>query len=117
MIGGMSPASATGVGKRLKEVLVAHRDRLHEVSAICGRRVRQMSWRSFAVARPGQDLSEVNFPSPTLASHEQPPIVFLFSGQGPQHIESEQFSCAFASPRLTLLCSGAPALCALPRIP
>lgn len=92
MIGGLSPASATAVGQRLKGHFTTYRDRLPDISSIYGRRVRQMSWRSFVVAHPRQSLTEVEFPTPTLASHDKPLIVFLFSGQGPQHMESELHS-------------------------
>ncbi|KAK7047807.1 hypothetical protein VNI00_006135 [Paramarasmius palmivorus] len=47
-----------------------------------GSRARQMSWRSYAV---GDSLSQVKFSEPVMVSKRAVPLVFCFSGQGPQH--------------------------------
>lgn len=64
-------------------------EKVPALSTLYGRRSRQMTWRSFAVVTPGQ--TSVTFPAPTFSSRTKPPVVFVFSGQGPQHIQSACF--------------------------
>ncbi|KAF7352570.1 Polyketide synthase [Mycena venus] len=56
---------------------------LTSLSTIYGRRSRQLTWRTFATWVPGQE--RIEFPDPVLAPKTKAPIVFVFSGQGPQH--------------------------------
>ncbi|KAH9841048.1 uncharacterized protein C8Q71DRAFT_890608 [Rhodofomes roseus] len=80
MAGGLSPSSAAGVTSSLLDLARENPDRLPAIANIYGRRVRQMKWRSFAVVNPGQALSAVDFPAPTLA--QDVPTVFLFASYG-----------------------------------
>ncbi|CCM04557.1 uncharacterized protein FIBRA_06738 [Fibroporia radiculosa] len=53
--------------------------------ALCehlGNRARQLPWRSFAIA---ESIEAATFPEPVLAPKRPHPVVFCFSGQGPQH--------------------------------
>ncbi|EGO26553.1 putative polyketide synthase [Serpula lacrymans var. lacrymans S7.9] len=83
---GLSPRSTTAIADSLGGVVNSQPENLAAVSAIYGRRARQMTWRSFAIARPGQQAQALQFPAPALSPRIKPPMVFLFSGQGPQHI-------------------------------
>ncbi|PCH35877.1 ketoacyl-synt-domain-containing protein [Wolfiporia cocos MD-104 SS10] len=82
--GGLTPRSAASVAESF--IATAGRDGVDAaaLSTTCGRRGRQMIWRSYSVVRHGESVSQ--FPPPVMAPREQPPIVFLFSGQGPQHL-------------------------------
>jgi fatty acid synthase, animal type len=54
-------------------------------SVLCnhlGRRARQMSWRTYAVA---DSLEAATFHDPVMVDKRPNPLVFCFSGQGPQH--------------------------------
>lgn len=47
-----------------------------------GVRARQMPWRSFAI---GSSISTSTFSTPQLVPKRRHPVIFCFSGQGPQH--------------------------------
>ncbi|TFY52512.1 hypothetical protein EVJ58_g9975, partial [Rhodofomes roseus] len=83
--GGLSPRSAAAVADDLKQTVAGQTDEAAaDYSIVYGRRARQMTWRSFAVKRPWQDIT--SFSQPVLGPRVKPPVVFLFSGQGPQHL-------------------------------
>ncbi|GBE89507.1 hypothetical protein SCP_1601690 [Sparassis crispa] len=84
--GGLSPRSARAVADSLAALADSHPHELASTSTVYGRRARQMTWRTFAVAQAGPQPSSIRFPSPSLSPQISPPIVFVFSGQGPQHI-------------------------------
>ncbi|KZT66436.1 hypothetical protein DAEQUDRAFT_739999 [Daedalea quercina L-15889] len=78
--GGLSPRSASAVGEKLKDV-ATKRDCMH-VGRALGRRARSMLWRAYSVVQEGQ---VPRFSEPLLAPKIAPQLVFVFSGQGPQH--------------------------------
>lgn len=82
--GGLSPRSASAVGESLKSV-AADRDRAC-IGRALGRRARSMLWKSYSVALSGQIP---RFSDPVLSPKVQPNVVFVFSGQGPQHWNSQ----------------------------
>jgi acyl transferase domain-containing protein len=84
---GLSPRSTSAIADDIKSVVAETPYRVADFSVIYGRRARQMTWRSFAVRKPGQ--ATFDFSAPVLGPRVKPPVVFLFSGQGPQHINSE----------------------------
>ncbi|KAH9942788.1 ketoacyl-synt-domain-containing protein [Amylocystis lapponica] len=79
--GGLSPRSASTVAGTLKEY-VPGRD-VQMLSRIYGRRSRSMPWRSFTLV--GGDRVP-RFAEPKLVPRTSPPVVFVFCGQGTQHI-------------------------------
>ncbi|KAG2030868.1 hypothetical protein BDR03DRAFT_973938 [Suillus americanus] len=79
--GGLSPRSTAAIGESIQAI---DGEKLPSVAAIFGRRSRSMPWRSYAVASPN---SPPRFTEPVLAPRTLPPLVFVFSGQGPQHFE------------------------------
>ncbi|CCM05253.1 uncharacterized protein FIBRA_07463 [Fibroporia radiculosa] len=79
---GLSPRSASTVGEALKSKFDTSTETWQSLSRALGRRSRSMTWRSYAVARDGQ-ISR--FSEPSLAPKTAAPLVFVFSGQGPQH--------------------------------
>lgn len=81
---GLSPRSAAALGDSLKE-LGGDADP-QAVARALGRRSRSMTWRSYAVLNNGKVS---RFSEPLLAPKTIGPIVYVFSGQGPQHWNSE----------------------------
>ena len=82
---GLSPRSATTVAADLAKLASEIPGELPVLSTIYGRRARQMTWRAAAIST--SDCPFV-FPPPRFVPRTTPPLVFVFSGQGPQHIES-----------------------------
>ncbi|KAK0486025.1 thiolase-like protein [Armillaria novae-zelandiae] len=76
MAGGLSPRSAALVAESVSNTLIS--------AVQSGRMARQMTWRSFAVVDPNNMPGSSTFPSPVMNT-SQPPVVFVFSGQGPQY--------------------------------
>ncbi|KAI0653728.1 ketoacyl-synt-domain-containing protein [Cubamyces menziesii] len=97
--GGLSPRSTAAVGSDIAEKSQswtgdAVGDLEMQIARAYGRRARSMTWRSFAVKK-GETVTK--FTEPILAPRIAPPVVFVFSGQGPQHyaMGREMFkSCA-----------------------
>ncbi|KAF4618329.1 hypothetical protein D9613_011586 [Agrocybe pediades] len=84
--GGLSPRTASQVASDLHHLVAANPDRISSLSSVYGRRSRQMTWRSYAIWSSGAEKLE--FSEPVIVQPRlKPPIVFVFSGQGPQHIE------------------------------
>lgn len=110
---GLTPRSASAISDELKNLITDHHP--HSLARIYGRRARSLTWRSFALAKDGKVS---RFSEPTLIPKSTPPLVFVFSGQGPQHFQSK-FRLCMSILRITqsVLLSGARALrnkCSLP---
>lgn len=85
--GGLSPRSASAVIDVAKQD--SQTEALGDLALTYSRRARSLPWRSFAVLNePGT----ANFSKPQLAPSSRPSKVFVFSGQGPQHMLST-YSC------------------------
>ncbi|KAJ7439068.1 putative polyketide synthase [Mycena galericulata] len=83
---GLSPRSASEIGDTLVTAISPSDPKtLRALSVIYGRRSRQMTWRSAAVYLPGQ--GPTTFPAPRHSSRKKKPLVFVFPGQGPQHMQ------------------------------
>ncbi|KAG1732311.1 hypothetical protein EDB19DRAFT_1912149 [Suillus lakei] len=78
--GGLSPRSTVAIGESIRAI---DGETLPSVAATLGRRSRSTPWRSYAVASSN---SPPRFSEPVLVPRS-PPLVFVFSGQGPQHFE------------------------------
>ncbi|KAF9466964.1 polyketide synthase [Collybia nuda] len=85
VVGGLSPRSASLVASDLADAVIQGEAHRLDLASIYGRRSRQMTWRTFAVWSPEKPTLE--FPSPILTPRSKPPVVFVFSGQGPQHFD------------------------------
>ncbi|EPQ52402.1 polyketide synthase, partial [Gloeophyllum trabeum ATCC 11539] len=79
---GLTPRSAAAIADELHNMVT--KDNQHDISCIYGRRSRSLIWRSFSVAVNGR-LSP--FSKPVMMPRLAPKITFVFSGQGPQHID------------------------------
>ncbi|KAL4254858.1 hypothetical protein ABKN59_004677 [Abortiporus biennis] len=80
VVGGLSPRATNTLLSRYRE---EYGDEASEVlSEHIGSRARQTSFRTFAI---GESISQVTFPDPVVVPKRPPPLIFCFSGQGPQH--------------------------------
>jgi acyl transferase domain-containing protein/aryl carrier-like protein len=79
--GGLSPRSASSVVEVLQDMVNEYSS--HTLSRVYGRRSRSLTWRAFAIESEGK-LSR--FSTPVLAPKATPPVIFVLSGQGPQHL-------------------------------
>ncbi|KIJ41950.1 hypothetical protein M422DRAFT_171681 [Sphaerobolus stellatus SS14] len=84
VVGGLSPRSASSIAVDVAELVLKENADVFSVASIYGRRSRQMTWRTSAIWVPSKNKLE--FPQSTFTSRAKHPLVFVFSGQGPQHI-------------------------------
>jgi hypothetical protein len=84
VLGGLSPRSTTSIAQDAQSLVGS--SHLRDAALTYGRVSRSMTWRSWGIARQDQ---KTDFSEPVLASKTKRPIVFVFSGQGSQHFESE----------------------------
>ncbi|PBK91716.1 hypothetical protein ARMGADRAFT_1166511 [Armillaria gallica] len=82
--GGLSPRSAALVAESISNAIVSGPNDLRLLAVQSGRKARQMTWRSFVVVDANNTPDSLTFPSPVMNT-TQPPVVFVFSGQGPQY--------------------------------
>lgn len=92
--GGLSPRTAATISEHITTLAFANPSRMELLSTIYGRRSKQMKWRSFSIYPPTTIPSahdptvtegKLKFSVPTFVPRVQPPLVFVFCGQGPQH--------------------------------
>ncbi|KAK7039778.1 polyketide synthase [Favolaschia claudopus] len=81
---GLSPRTATAIAADLTKLTVDIPGELATLSNIYGRRARQLTWRTASVLTPG---GSCEFSAPRFVPRGAPSLVYVFSGQGPQHIE------------------------------
>ncbi|KAF7358095.1 putative polyketide synthase [Mycena venus] len=85
MAAGLSPRSASAIADQLLEMFkTAPSSDYLAASITLGRRAKQMTWRSYAISDPGTG-STMQFPAPQHSPRDPNTLVFIFSGQGPQH--------------------------------
>ncbi|KAF8166302.1 acyl transferase domain-containing protein [Mycena galopus ATCC 62051] len=83
MAGGLSPRSVSTIAEQISGIFEnAPHCEYAATSTILGRRSKQMNWRSYGVLTAG---SSIQFSSPQYSGRDSSPLVFVFSGQGPQH--------------------------------
>ncbi|KAK6974313.1 polyketide synthase [Favolaschia claudopus] len=99
---GLSPRTATAIVADLTKLTVDIPSELSPLSNIYGRRARQLTWRTASVLTPG---GSCEFPAPRFVPRGAPSVVFVFSGQGPQHIEmGRQLFQVYPAFRESILC-------------
>ncbi|CCM02247.1 uncharacterized protein FIBRA_04328 [Fibroporia radiculosa] len=88
LAGGLSARSASSNASAIADMVADGRADLSVLSTVLGRTARQMTWRSYAIATPDADNSlQFSLPQYSLHASNSDPIVFVFSGQGPQHYD------------------------------
>lgn len=75
--------------KSVHTLIQRYKDKYTETDplALCehlANRTRQMPWRTYAVA---SSITAASFPDPVMVGKRPHPVIFCFSGQGPQHWE------------------------------
>ena len=86
IVGGLSPRAAQEISGTLIDTLSKDSSpQALSQTVKHARRARQMFWRSHFVFIPGSTEAPTN-PEPVLAPKDSPPVVFVFTGQGPQHL-------------------------------
>lgn len=85
---GLSSRSASSIADSLQSLINSPSTDLRALSTVLGRRAKQMTWRSFALVEQPVP-HRVSFSSPQYCARIKNTLVLLFSGQGPQHINSE----------------------------
>jgi acyl transferase domain-containing protein len=100
--GGLSPRTSSAVADSLLGQL---KDGVQAESLVLshGRRARSMPWITYAVT---PDNDDVRFSEPILAPKGRGPLVFVFSGQGPQHLASTYISSVPSRPRIDIYTVG-----------
>lgn len=86
--GGLSPRATLEIATALVDLL--KNDPSLEVlsqAVVHARRARQMPFRTHFLYTPG---TAITIPNPLLVPKTQPPIAFVFTGQGPQHLRMGQ---------------------------
>lgn len=83
--GALSPRSAISLAEDLKHT-VSHLNP-RSISLTLGRRSRSMPWRSYSLLTKG-NLKKFSEPG-LIHGGRNAPLVFVFSGQGPQHLDSK----------------------------
>ena len=84
IVGGLSPRATSEIASALVNLL--ENDPSLEVlsqAVIHARRARQMAFRTHFLYSPATAIA---VPNPALVPKTQPPVAFVFTGQGPQHI-------------------------------
>ncbi|KAF5355374.1 hypothetical protein D9757_013348 [Collybiopsis confluens] len=84
LAGGLTPRTAESTAEYLAQLFVKSSEETRSHATALGRRVKQMTWRTFTVVAPNS--SAAVFPSPLISPREAPKLAFVFSGQGPQHL-------------------------------
>ncbi|KAK7056358.1 hypothetical protein VNI00_002912 [Paramarasmius palmivorus] len=84
MASGLSPRTVSAITEQTVRALSDPSCDRVSLATVLGRRAKQMTWRTFGIASPGPQ-PKINFQTPVLCSRTARPIVFLFSGQGPQY--------------------------------
>lgn len=90
LAGGLSPISASLVAESLDKLAADASFDIAAAATIQARRARSMTWKSFSVRLPDGSVP-VSFSQPVFVPRSKPPLVFVLSGQGPQHIDSAYF--------------------------
>jgi acyl transferase domain-containing protein len=86
IVGGLSPRAAEAISISIVNMLNKDSSKEALSQAVThSRRARQLPWRTYFVYTPGLH-SVVRTESPVLVPRKRPPVVFVFTGQGPQHI-------------------------------
>jgi len=114
LAGALSESTTAAVGKQLTTLVES--ENLAEIALAYGRRGMQMNWRSFSVVLPG---ATPTFSAPRFIPRNRPALVYVLSGQGPQHINSKfvQSQFIYHLSFLLFLYSGSTALRSIPSFP
>jgi len=87
-VGTLSSRTVTATTDAIRGKLFEYASDMRGLSTVLGRRAKQGTWRSYGIVGPDSTvLSE--FTAPIHTPRTPNSIVFVFSGQGPQHKDSK----------------------------
>jgi acyl transferase domain-containing protein len=85
-IGALTPRSVKSLSESLKSLLANDTSPTAlSQAAVHSRRARQHPWRTYFIFSPHSDHPP-KVAAPVMAPSTPPPVIFVFTGQGPQHI-------------------------------
>ena len=85
-VGALTPRSAQSLSDSLISLLMNDPSPAAlSQAAVYSRRARQHPWRTYFLFSP-RSHQEPKVPAPAMAPSTPPPVIFVFAGQGPQHI-------------------------------
>jgi len=88
IVGGLSPRATSEIATALIDLLKSNpSSEVLSQAVVHARRARQMPFRTHFLYTPG---TAIVVPNPALVPKAQPPIAFVFTGQGPQHLRMGQ---------------------------
>jgi acyl transferase domain-containing protein len=86
LVGGLSPRATSEISDSLVKLLSNDSSPAALSTAVChARRARQCPWRTFFTFTPGSTTSP-KVENPVLVPNNPPLLVYVFTGQGPQHV-------------------------------
>lgn len=86
--GGLSSRAASAFATSLTPEIDKYREDYPALSTVLGRRTKQTTWRTYGILDTSGAVSAVA--APQHCSRIPNSLVFVFSGQGPQHKDSKQ---------------------------
>ncbi|KAJ7204324.1 thiolase-like protein, partial [Mycena pura] len=86
VLGGLSPRAVADISQSVRDAKLPDVQSMRACAVTLGRRARQMPWRT-SFTLPMSESSEATIPAATLVPASPPPLAWIFSGQGPQHLE------------------------------
>jgi len=89
--GGLSARVVLSLSQSIQESFATYSSDLPGLSTVLGRRSKQTTWRAYAISSVDQPAL-VGFTTPQYCVRKPNPLLYVFSGQGPQHKDSE-LSC------------------------
>ncbi|KAI0358347.1 ketoacyl-synt-domain-containing protein, partial [Trametes cingulata] len=84
VVGGLTPRSAAAAAERALDTVLDASNDLQSLARTLARRARSMTWRSFALL---DSEHNARFTEPSIAPKTAPRLVYIFSGQGGQHMQ------------------------------
>ncbi|KAF7371227.1 Polyketide synthase [Mycena sanguinolenta] len=84
LVGGLSSKAVAQISQRIRDDCPCAIDTMRACAVTMSRRARQMPWRTYFTLGSS---APIEIPAATLVPPSPPPIVFIFSGQGPQNLD------------------------------
>ncbi|KAF8193609.1 hypothetical protein K438DRAFT_2017705 [Mycena galopus ATCC 62051] len=84
LVGGLSSSAVDQISQTVRQLATDDPNSLRECAVTLSRRARQLPWRTYFTI---PHLSGSSIPPATVVSKDHSPLAFVFSGQGPQHLE------------------------------
>ena len=87
-LGALSSRTVTATGDAIRGKLSEYASDMRGLSTVLGRRSKQGTWRSYGIVGPDSTVLSA-FTAPVHTPRTPNSMIFVFSGQGPQHKDSK----------------------------